>query len=86
MTGEVRTLHFGSRRDGTRFGAPAFAAVGVTTVVTSANGPDPAGWLKSTMGPAIDDIRTMEPVTWWWLITRALRVSGGRERRGKISA
>lgn len=45
--------------------AAAFAAVGVTTVVTGANGPDPAGWLESTMGPVIDDIRAIEPAMWW---------------------
>ncbi len=45
--------------------ANAFGAVGVTTIVAGANGPDPAGWLESTMGPAIDEIRAIEPANWW---------------------
>ena len=35
-------------------GAEAFAAVGVSTLVTGAIGDDPAGWLESTFGPAME--------------------------------
>ncbi|HUF97796.1 MAG TPA: LLM class F420-dependent oxidoreductase [Ilumatobacter sp.] len=46
-------------------GAREYATVGVNTLVTGANGPDPAGWLESTMGPAIDTLRSIEPAQWW---------------------
>jgi F420-dependent oxidoreductase-like protein len=42
-------------------GAEALAAVGVSTLVTGAVGPDPAGWLEDTFGPAIDRIGAIEP-------------------------
>ena len=42
-------------------GAEAFAAIGVSTLVTSAVGDDPGGWLESTFGPAIDRISAIEP-------------------------
>ncbi|MEA3055781.1 MAG: hypothetical protein QOD30_1213 [Actinomycetota bacterium] len=42
-------------------GAEAFAAVGVSTLVTGAVGADPAGWLESTFGPAIDRIAEITP-------------------------
>jgi F420-dependent oxidoreductase-like protein len=42
-------------------GAEAFAAVGVSTVVTSSTGPDPAGWLESTFGPAMDRLTELQP-------------------------
>ena len=38
-------------------GAEAFAEVGVSTLVTGAVGDDPAGWLESTFGPAMDRTR-----------------------------
>jgi len=41
-------------------GAEAFAAIGVSTLVTSAVGDDPGGWLESTFGPAIDRIAAIE--------------------------
>jgi len=44
-------------------GAEALAAVGVSTLVTGAVGPDPAGWLETTFGPAVDRIRAIEPAT-----------------------
>ena len=41
-------------------GAEVLAAVGVTTLVTGAVGPDPAGWLESTFAPVIDGIHAIE--------------------------
>ena len=42
-------------------GAEAFAAVGVSTLVTSAVGADPAGALESTLAPIVDRIAAIEP-------------------------
>jgi F420-dependent oxidoreductase-like protein len=42
-------------------GAEQFAKVGVSTLVTGAIGDDPAGWLESTFGPAMDRIAAIEP-------------------------
>ncbi|HMC53442.1 MAG TPA: LLM class F420-dependent oxidoreductase [Acidimicrobiales bacterium] len=41
-------------------GAEAFAETGVSTLVTGATGDDPAGWLESTFGPAMDRLARME--------------------------
>ena len=41
--------------------AEAFGEVGVSTLVTGAIGDDPAGWLESTMGPAMDRLSAIEP-------------------------
>jgi F420-dependent oxidoreductase-like protein len=41
--------------------AEAFAAIGVSTLVTGAIGDDPAGWLEDTFGPAMDRIAALEP-------------------------
>ena len=40
--------------------AEAFAAVGVSTLVTGAVGADPAGRLESTFGPAMDRLASIE--------------------------
>src|SRR5947209_13226098 len=42
-------------------GAEQLAKVGVSTLVTGAIGDDPAGWLESTFGPAMDRIAAIEP-------------------------
>jgi hypothetical protein len=42
-------------------GAEQLAKIGVSTLVTGAVGDDPAGWLESTFGPAIDRIAAIEP-------------------------
>jgi F420-dependent oxidoreductase-like protein len=42
-------------------GAEEFAAVGVSTLVTSAVGADPAGALESTFAPIVDRIASIEP-------------------------
>jgi F420-dependent oxidoreductase-like protein len=44
--------------------AEAFAAAGVSTLVTGAVGPDPAGWLESTFAPILDDLVAIEPTAW----------------------
>jgi alkanesulfonate monooxygenase SsuD/methylene tetrahydromethanopterin reductase-like flavin-dependent oxidoreductase (luciferase family) len=41
--------------------AEAFAAIGVSTLITGATGHDPAGWLESTFAPAIDQLASIEP-------------------------
>jgi F420-dependent oxidoreductase-like protein len=42
-------------------GAEEFAKVGVSTLVTGSVGADPAAWLESTFGPAMDRIKEIEP-------------------------
>jgi F420-dependent oxidoreductase-like protein len=40
--------------------AEAFATTGVSTLVTGATGDDPARWLESTIGPAMERLKAME--------------------------
>jgi F420-dependent oxidoreductase-like protein len=42
-------------------GAEALAKVGVSTVITGAVGHDPAGWLESHYGPAMERLAEIEP-------------------------
>jgi F420-dependent oxidoreductase-like protein len=42
-------------------GAKRLADVGVSTLVTSSVGDDPAGWLESTFGPAMEELAGIEP-------------------------
>jgi F420-dependent oxidoreductase-like protein len=42
-------------------GAEQLAQIGVSTLVTGAMTDDPAGWLESTFGPALDRIKDLEP-------------------------
>jgi len=42
-------------------GAEEFAKVGVSTLVTGSVTDDPAGWIESTFGPAMDRIKQIEP-------------------------
>jgi len=44
-------------------GAEQLAKIGVSTLVTGAVGDDPAGWLESTFGPAMDRIAEIEPAS-----------------------
>jgi alkanesulfonate monooxygenase SsuD/methylene tetrahydromethanopterin reductase-like flavin-dependent oxidoreductase (luciferase family) len=44
-------------------GAEALAKIGVSTVVTGAEGDDPAGWLESTFGPAMERLAAIEPAS-----------------------
>jgi F420-dependent oxidoreductase-like protein len=41
--------------------AEAFAELGVSTLVTGATGDDPAGWLETTLGPAMERLAAIEP-------------------------
>ncbi|HEX9506752.1 MAG TPA: LLM class F420-dependent oxidoreductase [Acidimicrobiia bacterium] len=45
-------------------GAEAFAKVGVSTLVTGAVGDDPAAYLESTFGPAMELLGGIEPQPW----------------------
>jgi F420-dependent oxidoreductase-like protein len=45
-------------------GAESLAAIGVSTLVTGAVGHDPAAWLESTFGPAMEQIAAIEPARW----------------------
>jgi F420-dependent oxidoreductase-like protein len=42
-------------------GAEALARVGVSTLVTGPVGDNPAGWLESTFGPAMEELAAIEP-------------------------
>ncbi|MGD9793523.1 MAG: LLM class F420-dependent oxidoreductase [Acidimicrobiia bacterium] len=42
-------------------GARAFAEIGVSTLVTGAIGAQPAQWLETTFGPAMAELRNLEP-------------------------
>jgi F420-dependent oxidoreductase-like protein len=65
VTAMYRDLPPGASVDEVARGAEALAAVGVGTLVTGAVGDDPAGWLESTFGPAIDRLGAIEPTPWW---------------------
>ena len=41
-------------------GAEQFARIGVSSLVTGAMGPDPGGWLESTFGPAMDELKAVK--------------------------
>ena len=60
VTAMYRELPVDATADDVVRGAEAFAAIGVSTLVTSAVGDDPGGWLESTFGPAIDRIAAIE--------------------------
>ena len=61
VTAMYRDLPPGASVDDVVAGAEQLAKVGVSTLVTGAVGDDPAGWLESTFGPAIDRIAAIEP-------------------------
>ena len=42
--------------------AEEFAAIGVSSLVISTTGDDPAAWMESTFGPAMDGLAALEPV------------------------
>lgn len=59
---EVTAMHHGGAdADSILRDAEALAALGVSTLVTSANGADPAAVLESTFGPAMDRLAAVEP-------------------------
>jgi F420-dependent oxidoreductase-like protein len=60
ITAMYRDLERGAPVDQVVRGAEALAEVGVGTLVTGAVGPDPAGWLEDTFGPAVDRITAIE--------------------------
>jgi F420-dependent oxidoreductase-like protein len=41
-------------------GAQAYADIGVSALITGATSADPAGWLESRFGPAMDDLAAVE--------------------------
>ena len=61
VTAMYRDIPAGASVDEVVRGAEALADVGVSTLVTGAIGDDPAGWLESTFGPAMDRIAQIEP-------------------------
>ncbi len=61
VTAMYRDIPPGASVDDVLRGAEAFAKVGVSTVVTGAVGDDPAGWLESTFGPAMERLAEIEP-------------------------
>ncbi|MDQ1431441.1 MAG: hypothetical protein QOF40_2043, partial [Actinomycetota bacterium] len=61
VTALFGNLPAGASRDDVIRGAEAYAKVGVSTVVTGAVGDDPAGWLESTFGPAMEQLDAIEP-------------------------
>jgi F420-dependent oxidoreductase-like protein len=61
ITAMYRDIPAGATVDDVLRGAEALAAVGVSTVVTGAVGDDPAGWLESTFGPAMERLAAVEP-------------------------
>ena len=62
VTAMYRDLAPGASADEVLRGAEAFAAVGVSTLVTGAVGDDPCGWLEATFGGVVDRLADVEPV------------------------
>jgi F420-dependent oxidoreductase-like protein len=60
VTAMYRDLAPGASVDEVVAGAEQLAKVGVSTLVTGAMGDNPAGWLESTFGPAMDRIAAIE--------------------------
>lgn len=61
VTAMYRGFPAGATTDDIVRGADAFANIGVSTLVTGAVGDDPAGWLESTFGPAMERLAAIEP-------------------------
>jgi F420-dependent oxidoreductase-like protein len=61
VTAMYRDIPPGATVDEVVRGAEALAHVGVSTLVTGAIGADPAGWLESTFGPAMERLREITP-------------------------
>ena len=61
VTAMYRDLPRGASVDEVIRGAEAFAAAGVSTVVTGAMGDDPRAWLEETFGPAMEGLATLQP-------------------------
>ena len=61
VTAMYRDLPSGLSVDQVVGGAQALADIGVSSLVTGATGDDPAAWLESTFGPAMEGIRAIKP-------------------------
>lgn len=61
VTTMYRDIAPGAGVDEVVAGADALARLGVSSVVTGAMGDDPAGWLESTFGPAMDELAAIKP-------------------------
>jgi F420-dependent oxidoreductase-like protein len=61
VTAMFRDLPPGAGVDDVVRGAEALAKVGVSSLVTGPEGEDPAGWLESTFGPAMEALAGIEP-------------------------
>ncbi len=61
ITTMYRDFPHGATVDDIVEGAQTLARIGVSTVVTGAVGDDPAGWLESTFGPAMERLAAIEP-------------------------
>ncbi|HEX3622185.1 MAG TPA: LLM class F420-dependent oxidoreductase [Acidimicrobiales bacterium] len=61
VTAMYRDVASGASVDDVVRGAEAFAKVGVSGLVTGPVGDDPAGWLESTFGPAMERLAALEP-------------------------
>jgi alkanesulfonate monooxygenase SsuD/methylene tetrahydromethanopterin reductase-like flavin-dependent oxidoreductase (luciferase family) len=61
VTAMYREIAPGASVDEVLRGAEALAKIGVSTVVTGPIGDDPAGWLESTFGPAMEGLAAIEP-------------------------
>jgi hypothetical protein len=61
VTVQFRDLAPDATADDVVRGAEAFAKVGVSSVVTGPVTGDPAHWLESTFGPAMDRLAAIEP-------------------------
>ena len=62
VTAMFRNLSPAPTVDEVLAGAEAYASVGVDTLVTGPSGNDPAGYLETTFGPAMDRLATIEAV------------------------
>jgi F420-dependent oxidoreductase-like protein len=61
VTALYRDIPAGASRDDVVRAAESLAKVGVSTMVTGAIGEDPAAWLESTFGPAMELLGAVEP-------------------------
>ena len=62
VTTMIRNLPSGTpTRDEVLRAASEWASIGVSTVMAGPVGDDPAGWLESVFGPAMDELQALEP-------------------------
>ena len=65
VTAMFRNLPSHPTTDEVLTAAEELARIGVSGLVTGAVGADPAGWLESTLGPAMEGIKAIEATPWW---------------------